>query len=79
MKLKKIVDKPHYGYQLLEFCELTYTPKELKDIWGNKKLESIPHKISAFIERNTIKEAFKISDYKYLIIDTDNKTHELIY
>jgi len=79
MQLKPSVDKSYYGYMLQSFAELPYTPKELKDIWGNKRLNSLPHKISAFIERKTIKEVFKVSNHLYYIIDDKDKTHMLEY
>ena len=79
MKLKPSVDKSYYGYMLQAFGEMLQTPKELKELWGNKRLNTIPHKISAFFERKTIKEVFKINNHLYYIIDDKNKTHMLEY
>jgi len=79
MKLKSNVDNSYRGLMLSEIYDLVLTPKELRKTWSNKLLKAIPHKITAFFERSSIKEVFKISEYKYFIIDSNDKVFELAY
>ena len=53
------------------------TAEDIREIYT--KLERIPAKISTFIDRSTIAEAFKHGEFGYFIIDTDGETFELIY
>jgi len=79
MKLKTNVDNSYYGLMLSEIYDLVITPKELRETWSNKLLKTVPHKVTAFFERSSIKEVFKISEYKYYVIDSNDKVYELAY
>ena len=79
MQLKTNMDNSYRGLMLSEIYELSLTPKDLRETWKNKQLQTIPHKVSAFFERSSIKEVFKVSQHKYYVIGSNEKTYELAY
>lgn len=70
MEIVKTTEK-YYGYVLQEYAESFFTHKEIKKWY--KKLYNIPKKISAVVDKATIKSVYKYTQYVYFIIDTDDK------
>ena len=77
MELNKSLKTSYTGYELQGFAESLLTRKEVKTLY--RKLYRIPPKISAFINRKTIKEVFKYDSWTYFVIDTNNKIFVLDY
>ena len=79
MQLKHHMDNSYKGLILSEIHDIVISPSELRKTWSNKLLSRIPHKVTAFFERSSIKEVFKISDSNYYVIDSNEKTYEWVY
>ena len=77
MKVNKSIIKTHNGYQLQGYAKSYKLPVEIRTLY--KRLKRIPCKISSFIDRKTIKEAYRFDEYTYFIIDTNNEVFILDY
>jgi hypothetical protein len=77
MEMTETIKKGYSGYLLQGFSESFLKPKEVKELY--KKLLKIPSKITTFIKRETIKEAYKHTQWTYFIVDMDNKVFILDY
>ena len=77
MKLNTTVRANYRGYELQGYARSLLPPEKIRKYYT--KLERVPAKISAFIDRSTIAEAYKYTDWYYFIIDTDGYTFVLDY
>jgi len=77
MRLIKRIEAKYTGYVLQNYYRSYLTPDDIRELYT--KLKRIPPKISAFIDRSTIAEAFKYTKWIYLIIDTDGNTFVINY
>ena len=65
------------GYVLQGYAKSLLSPQEVARLYT--KLKRIPPKISAYFERNTIKAAFKYTEFTYFVVDTENNVFILDY
>ena len=77
MKLREIVQPNYQGYVLQGYAESLLPIEEIRN--RCTKLTQIPPKISAFIEKSSLKEAFKEDTFCYYILDTSDKVFVLDY
>ena len=77
MRLNKSINAKYTGYVLQSYARSTLLPEQVKELYT--RLERIPPKINAFIDRDTIAEAYKYTDWYYFIIDTNNDVYVLDY
>jgi len=77
MKLNKTIKANYQGHVLQSYARSTLTPDDIRQLYT--RLKRIPAKITAFVDRSTIAEAYKYTDWYYFIIDTDGKPYVLDY
>lgn len=76
MEINKNI-KNYRGYMLQGYAESLLKPEEVRTMY--KKLKIVPNKISTFVDRKTIKEVYKYSNWNYFIIDTNSNVFVLDY
>jgi len=77
MKLRKTTRRDYNGYILREYSESFLSLEEIKKLYTC--LQTVPSKISSFVERSTIKDVYKHDNWTYFVVDMDGKIFELTY
>ena len=77
MRLRKTIRANYQGHILQGFAKSLLTREEVRELY--KKLERVPVKISAFIERSSVKEVYKYTAFTYFVIDDCNEVFVIDY